>query len=67
MGGGESETRCSQTWRMPAAVRKSVINTMAMVISQKAHISTTCDLLLLAALPLRIGIAYEIIIITSMA
>ena len=54
---GVSDTRCSQTCRMPAAVRNRVMNTMAMVISQNAHISRTCAFSLLAARPRRIGMA----------
>ena len=56
-GIGVVDTRCSQTCRMPAAVRNNVMNTIAIVISQKDHISTTWALLLLASRPRMIGMA----------
>ena len=43
------------------------MNTMAMVISQNAHISTTCAPLLLASRPRISGMVYEIMVITTMA
>ena len=50
--------RCSQTCSTPAAERNRVMNTIATVISQKPHISRTCERLSIASpIPRRRGMA----------
>ncbi|MCY1187814.1 hypothetical protein D9M73_288440 [compost metagenome] len=68
MAAPSSGRRCSQTCSTPAAVRNRVMNTMAMVISQKPHISSTCERLSMASpIPRRRGMAYEMMVITIIA
>ena len=46
-------------------VKASTITAMPMVMIQKDHISTLCACLLLAKRPRSMGIAYEIMVITT--